>query len=75
MFNLVRYILSPLLVGLLLGAIGGEVSIYGSKLIALKLSQKQETIAFWGFTIWFGFGGLLDSINRFLHWLKTRNPQ
>jgi hypothetical protein len=82
MANTARFICEPLLRGVLLGLAGGAAAVvlfragaYLFKDASYGLSDSQEKIAFWGFTIWFGIFGLVDSTNRFVYWIRTRNQQ
>ena len=82
MANKALYIFEPLLRGVLLGLVGGAAAVllfragtFVFKDASYGLSDNQEKIAFWGFTIWFGLFGLIDSTNRFIFWIRSRNQQ
>lgn len=79
MFNKIYFVFQPLLKGLLIGfAAGIGVSLWckASAFIfqdsTFGLTYKQEKIALIGFSIWFGFFGLLDTVGRFLFWLRIK---
>ncbi|GHU04911.1 hypothetical protein AGMMS49960_21100 [Betaproteobacteria bacterium] len=73
MFNVVRFIVLPLLIGLLVGVVAAIIAVSLSRVLMLKLSSMQETIGFIGFVVWFGLIGLIDSANRFVAWLRMHN--
>lgn len=72
MLKAVRFIATPLLVGLSMGLIAAVGVILGGRLIMLDLSSRQEAIAVIGFIVLGGLFGLVDSVNRLATWLRAR---
>jgi hypothetical protein len=75
MFKQIRFILEPLFVGALIGVLAGGGAVLLLKLLPGTYTQRQETLAFAGFTLLFAFAGFVDTVKSFLAWLRFRKSQ
>jgi len=70
--KLMWIMLSPLLVGAVVGLAAGLFGVVSGRLLGLTLSNTQEKIMFFGFVGIFSCFGLIDSANRIAKWARKK---
>jgi NhaP-type Na+/H+ or K+/H+ antiporter len=75
LFKQIKVIFAPLFVGALIGVLMGCVSVLLLKVLPSNYTQKQEELAFILFVLFGAFMGLVDTVRRYLAWLRFRKSQ
>lgn len=65
-----RFVLAPLAVASAIGLAAGMAATLGARLLNLRLTDWQESVALYGFVVLFAAFGLVDSANRFVRWKR-----
>jgi hypothetical protein len=70
-----RFILAPLAAGAMIGVLAGLGAVVLGRLMMSGDSEKQEVLAFVGFTLLFSLAGLVETVKNFLAWQRFRKSQ
>jgi hypothetical protein len=74
-FKQIRFILSPLFVGTLIGVLAGGGAVLLLKFLPGNYTVKQQTLAFAGFTLLFAFAGFIDMVKCLFAYLRFRKSR